>query len=322
MLGAVGERLTNAEIATLLGVSERTIESHVSALLRRLGVSERVALAHAAEAAGAPAASPSREFAARTGPDPLPRRRASLAFQSDGSRPAAGAPLCWSSPASRESARHGLSRELACRVHGAGGGVLLGASADGAEPPYQPLLEALGFRHVRGRILDYAERRVASIDPGWAQGQMQNASIEELARRRKTGPILLVLEDLHWASVATHDVVRHLARLPERVPLLVVGTVRTGDGGGGEPLAVAVARLPGVEVLNLAGLDESVRPRPCSPLSRATSRLNRRWLRLTGPLLLRELLRRRDARARPFASSSRTDLLDWMLRPAPCSTPR
>ena len=70
-----------------------------------------------------------------------------------------------------------------------------------------------------------------------------------------TGPILLILEDLHWASLATHEVLRHLARLPARWPLLVVGTVRTGDGSGGEPLVVALARLPGTEVLNLAGLD-------------------------------------------------------------------
>ena len=37
MLGAVLEGLRNSEIADRLGVSERTIESHVSSLLRKLG---------------------------------------------------------------------------------------------------------------------------------------------------------------------------------------------------------------------------------------------------------------------------------------------
>ena len=256
VLGAVGERLTNAEIATRLGVSERTIESHVSALLRRLGVSERVALAHAAQAAGRSGGLPvALELAAQR--DPILCRGAELTRLSERWEQASrGCTLVSVVAGEPGIGKTRLVAELARRVHGAGGGVLLGASADGAEPPYQPLLEALG-PHVRGRILDYAERPVASIDPGWAQGQMQNVLIEELARLAKTGPILLVLEDLHWASVATHDVVRHLARLPDRVPLLVVGTVRTGDGGGGEPLVVALARLPGAEVLNLAGLDES-----------------------------------------------------------------
>ena len=53
VLDLVAERLTNAEIARKLYVSVRTVESHVSSLLRKLGVPDRRALAaYAAEHQG------------------------------------------------------------------------------------------------------------------------------------------------------------------------------------------------------------------------------------------------------------------------------
>ena len=48
VLALVRERLTNAEIADRLFVSVRTVETHVSALLRKLGASDRRALARGA----------------------------------------------------------------------------------------------------------------------------------------------------------------------------------------------------------------------------------------------------------------------------------
>src|SRR5438270_9637064 len=48
VLAGVAEHLTNAAIADRLFISVRTVESHVSSLLRKLGVGDRRALAAAA----------------------------------------------------------------------------------------------------------------------------------------------------------------------------------------------------------------------------------------------------------------------------------
>ena len=45
VLAAVGERLTNAEIASRLFVSARTVETHIASLLRKLGAANRRELA-------------------------------------------------------------------------------------------------------------------------------------------------------------------------------------------------------------------------------------------------------------------------------------
>ncbi|TQM15912.1 ATP-binding protein [Pseudonocardia kunmingensis] len=57
VLAAVGEHLSNAEIAARLFISVRTVESHVSSLLRKLGAEDRRALTRiAGERTGAPRA--------------------------------------------------------------------------------------------------------------------------------------------------------------------------------------------------------------------------------------------------------------------------
>jgi predicted ATPase/DNA-binding CsgD family transcriptional regulator len=64
VLAAVGEHLTNAQIARRLHLSVRTVESHVSSLLRKFGVTDRQALATLAPAfAAAPPAGPAEGLA-------------------------------------------------------------------------------------------------------------------------------------------------------------------------------------------------------------------------------------------------------------------
>lgn len=48
VLSLVGEHLSNAEIGARLFISVRTVEVHVSSLLRKLGVPDRRALAQVA----------------------------------------------------------------------------------------------------------------------------------------------------------------------------------------------------------------------------------------------------------------------------------
>ncbi|HKH04460.1 MAG TPA: LuxR C-terminal-related transcriptional regulator, partial [Acidimicrobiales bacterium] len=61
VLAALGEHLTNAEIADRLYISVRTVESHVSSLLRKLGVGDRRSLARLASGGADTAAPPPSE---------------------------------------------------------------------------------------------------------------------------------------------------------------------------------------------------------------------------------------------------------------------
>jgi predicted ATPase/class 3 adenylate cyclase/DNA-binding CsgD family transcriptional regulator len=72
VLEALGEHLTNAEIASRLFVSERTVESHVSSLLRKFGVANRHELARAAQSRSGLAASHGPEPPAGSDRDRFP----------------------------------------------------------------------------------------------------------------------------------------------------------------------------------------------------------------------------------------------------------
>ena len=72
-------------------------------------------------------------------------------------------------------------------------------------------------------------------------------------------PVLLVLEDLHWADATTRDLLQHLAVRLYDERLVVVATVRTDDLDRRHPLRPVLAevvRRPAVDRIDLGPLDD------------------------------------------------------------------
>ena len=70
-------------------------------------------------------------------------------------------------------------------------------------------------------------------------------------------PMLLLLEDVHWADEATLDILRFLGRRLAGIRLLILATFRSEEVGGDHPLTVVMgelAALPGVVRMQLPAL--------------------------------------------------------------------
>ena len=215
VLRLLGEHLTNAEIAGRLYISQRTVETHVSSLLRKLGVTHRRELAR-------------RQLPTRpvndAGP-PMPpalelledaatfvgRAAGAIGSASDGPSPRR-VTRCWSSSrVNQGSARADSFPSWPSRSTTEAGGCC-SESATRRRRAYGPFLQAIADDELPGRTTS-GDAVVDSI-PDW------------LVTSASSGPLLLVIEDFHWSTSTTRDVLRHLVRWAGRVPLLIVATAR------------------------------------------------------------------------------------------------
>ncbi len=90
------------------------------------------------------------------------------------------------------------------------------------------------------------------------QARLFDAVIDVLGRLSAASPVLLVLEDIHWADGSTRDLVRFLLRNFRDERLLIVATLRSDELHRRHPLMRLLSeleRLPGVERLNVAPFD-------------------------------------------------------------------
>jgi DNA-binding CsgD family transcriptional regulator len=122
-----------------------------------------------------------------------------------------------------------------------------------------PLVDALAARPVLSRLLpDPGANQPAGGDlPGLVQQQLFGAVLGMLAELAEASPVLLVLEDLHWADRSTRDLVTFLSRVLHRERLAVVVTYRTDDMHRRHPLRPVITellRLPGVTSVGLGPL--------------------------------------------------------------------
>src|SRR6185437_2385499 len=169
-----------------------------------------------------------------------------------------------------------LVSELAARAADRGFVVLSGRCAElGDSIPYLPLADALregstgpaagplgdalAARPVLSRLLPDREAvpAAASEISGLAQQQLFGAVLGLLAELAAASPVLLILEDLHWADRSTRDLVTFLSRVLHRERVAVVATYRTDDLHRRHPLHPVVAellRLPSVTAIELGPL--------------------------------------------------------------------
>src|SRR5690349_10706823 len=94
----------------------------------------------------------------------------------------------------------------------------------------------------------------------WVQIRIFEGILRLLGRLGTGRPVLLVVEDLHWADRSTRDLLAYLARNARDERLLIVGTFRTDELHRRHPLTAWLAeteRLPDVERIDLARFDRT-----------------------------------------------------------------
>ncbi|WP_405144998.1 AAA family ATPase [Sphaerisporangium sp. NBC_01403] len=171
-----------------------------------------------------------------------------------------------------------LVTELVSRARAQGFAVLIGQCAElGDALPYLPLADALRMagddpdpdlvaaiearpmlrRLVPGSSFDSGPE----AGSGLTQQQLFGSTLGFLAELSETRPVLLVLEDLHWADRATRDLLVFLSRMLQHERVCLAGTYRTDDLHRRHPLRPLLAelqRLPSVTAVRLGplGTDE------------------------------------------------------------------
>jgi DNA-binding CsgD family transcriptional regulator/tetratricopeptide (TPR) repeat protein len=178
------------------------------------------------------------------------------------------------------SGKSRLVRELAAATAGDGVRVLYGACDAVVQTPYGPFVEALErlvreleleeLRDALGggaaeltRLLPDLPGRVGELsepvaaDPDTERLRLHTAVAELLTGAGRARPLLLVLEDLHWADSSTLLLLRHLARSAWDARLLIVASFRDTEAELPPGLAETLADLRRSEAvvrLRLGGL--------------------------------------------------------------------
>ena len=173
-----------------------------------------------------------------------------------------------------------LAAEAGLAAHARGALVLYGRTDEGIASPYQALAEALGHlvSNAPAGVLESAGPalgRLARLVPAVRErGAVAGApeaghggeryvlfgavgSLLSAASARQ--PVVLVLDDIHWADVPTVLLLNHLLAIPGRPRLLVIATSRPVEPAQGPELFGSLAQLrrdERVEEVELKGLGE------------------------------------------------------------------
>jgi len=139
----------------------------------------------------------------------------------------------------------------------AGGGIPLAS-----DTPYAPvlgILQALARLHPPAAAGLLPQDAPGQADP-YGPTRLLAAAADAVHAVASGGPLVLVVEDLHWADVSTRRLVSFLARGIRAEPVLLVITVRTEELDPARPVSVLISeltRMPHAERLDMAPLDRA-----------------------------------------------------------------
>jgi DNA-binding NarL/FixJ family response regulator len=125
-----------------------------------------------------------------------------------------------------------LVSELAARARSTGATVLVGRCIDllGTALPYLPVAEALRpLGDAPGALRDVPRRPPATESEEGSQLRLFEEVLTALERAAAEAPVVLVLDDLHWADSSTLDLIAFLEHAVAETRIVVVGTYRSDE---------------------------------------------------------------------------------------------
>ena len=146
-----------------------------------------------------------------------------------------------------------------------GGCLELGADS----APYVPfvavlrdLVRQVGRERV-DELLSLATSSLASWLPGYAPADVPHSRVQLLeefltlvTRVSEERPVVIVVEDLHWADTSSRELLAYLARNLGSHPVLLIGTVRTDEPVPGRRLLAELGRRADVVQIPLPPLNK------------------------------------------------------------------
>ncbi len=165
-----------------------------------------------------------------------------------------------------------LAAEFCRRAHSAGAAVLAGRCHEEMVTPYAPFAEALRHyatacppaelavhlspwrRELAVLVPELGDGRSISVAESPPEAEQERFRLLEaiaalLAGASLARPLILLVDDLHWADDASLLLLRHVVRATEDSRLLVLGTYRQTELDRQGPLAAALAELRRARVL-------------------------------------------------------------------------
>ncbi len=170
-----------------------------------------------------------------------------------------------------------LASEAAILAHGKGATVLFGHCDEDVSMPYRPFVDA--FRHYvaqaprevlarhaavyRGQLArlvpELSDRPATSVGDGDTERFLLFEAATGLMREEsQDAPVLLMIDDLHWASPSDLLLFKHLARAAPSMRLLILATFRDSDIDAHHaltPLLADLRRESGIDRIALRGID-------------------------------------------------------------------